>query len=86
MHLLHKNGKKSSLFNRAKISLFETQSPYFKTQISLFGPKKISHVCPTQGTSCETSQVVLAGVPGVFSRGSPVFAPPTDWPISYELK
>ena len=44
MHLLHKNGKKSSLFNRAKISLFETQSPYFKTQISLFGPKKISHV------------------------------------------
>ena len=20
------------------------------------------------------------------SRGSPVFAPPTDWPISYELK
>ena len=44
MHLLHKNGKKSSLFNRAKISLFQTQSPYFKTQISLFGPKKISHV------------------------------------------
>ena len=45
MHLLQKNGKKSSLFNRVKISLFETQSPYFKTQISLFGPKKISHVC-----------------------------------------
>ena len=21
-----------------------------------------------------------------FSRGSPVFAPPTDWPVSYELK
>ena len=28
--------------------------------------------------TCETSQVLLAGVPGVFSRGSPVFAPPTD--------
>ena len=33
----------------------------------------------------ETSQVLLAGVPGVFSQGSPVFAPPTDWPVSYEL-
>ena len=28
--------------------------------------------------TCETSQVLLAG--------SPVFAPPTDWPVSYELK
>ena len=36
--------------------------------------------------TCETSQVLLAGVPGVFSRGSPIFAPPTDWPGSYELK
>ena len=34
----------------------------------------------------ETSQVLLAGVPGGFSRDSPVFAPPTDWPVSYELK
>ena len=40
---------------------------------------------PTQGIS-ETSQVLLAGGPGVFSRGSPVFTPPTDWPISYEMK
>ena len=36
--------------------------------------------------TCETSQVLLAGVSGVFSLGSPVFAPPTDWPVSYELK
>ena len=36
--------------------------------------------------TCETSQVLLAGVPGGFSRGTPVFAPPTDWPVSYELK
>ena len=36
--------------------------------------------------TCETSQVLLAGVPGGFSRDSPVFAPPTDWPVSYELK
>ena len=35
--------------------------------------------------TCETSQVLLAGVSGGFSRGSPVFAPPTDWPVSYEL-
>ena len=31
-------------------------------------------------------QVLLAGMPGSFSRGSPVFAQPTDWPVSYELK
>ena len=36
--------------------------------------------------TCETSQVLLAGVSGGFSRGSPVFAPPSDWPVSYELK
>ena len=33
-----------------------------------------------------TSQALLAGVPDVFSRGFPVFAPHTDWPVSYELK
>ena len=33
--------------------------------------------------TCETSHVLLAGVPGGFSRDSPVFAPPTDWPVSY---
>ena len=36
--------------------------------------------------TCETSQVFLAGVPGGVSQGSPSFAPPTDWPVSYELK
>ena len=36
--------------------------------------------------TCDTSQVLLAGVPGGFSRGSPAFALPTDWPVSYELK
>ena len=40
---------------------------------------------PTRGT-CETSQVLLLGVSGGFSRGSPVFDQPTDWPVSYELK
>ena len=35
--------------------------------------------------ACETSQVLLVGVSSVFSRGLPVFAPPTDWPVSYEL-
>ena len=30
--------------------------------------------------TCETSQVLLADVLGGFSRGPPVFAPPTDWP------
>ena len=40
---------------------------------------------PTRGTS-EKNQVLLAGVPGAFSRGSPVFVPPTDLPVSIELK
>ena len=28
--------------------------------------------------TCETSHVLLAGVPGGFSQGTPLFAPPTD--------
>ena len=36
--------------------------------------------------TCETSQVLLVCVKGCFSRGSPVFARPTDWPVSNELK
>ena len=40
---------------------------------------------PTLST-CETSQVLLAGVQGGFSRGSSCFHSPTDWPVSYELK
>ena len=31
-------------------------------------------------------KVLLAGVTGGFSWGSFVFAPPTDWPVSYEQK
>ena len=40
---------------------------------------------PTWDT-CETSKVLLAGVSGGFSRGFPVFASPTVWPVSYEPK
>ena len=36
--------------------------------------------------TCESSQVLLAGVSGGFSRRSTVFAQPIDWPVSYELK
>ena len=36
--------------------------------------------------TCETSQVLLACVLYGFPRGSVVFATPTDWPVSYELK
>ena len=35
---------------------------------------------------CETRQALLAGVSGGFFGGSPVFAPPTDCPVSYELR
>ena len=55
--------------------------------------KSLDHLTAVSGVgsspalvTCETSQVLLAGVSGGFSRGSPVFAPPTDWPVSYELK
>ena len=34
---------------------------------------------------CKKSQVLPAGVSG-FSRDYPIFAAPTDWPVSYELK
>ena len=45
----------------------------------------ISPLYSFEGT-CETSQVLTAGVPGGFSRGSPVFAQSTDLLVSYELK
>ena len=45
----------------------------------------ISSSSPALAT-CETSQVLLAGVPVGFSQGSPVFAQPTDWHVSCELK
>ena len=55
--------------------------------------KSLDHLTAVSGVgsspalaTCETSQVLLADVSGGFSRGSPVFAPPTDWPVSYELK
>ena len=55
--------------------------------------RALDHLTAVTGVSsspalatCETSHVLLAGVSGGLSRGSPVFVPPTDWPISYELK
>ena len=36
--------------------------------------------------TCGTSQVLLAGVSGGFSPGTPVFAPPTDWSVSIWVK
>ena len=54
--------------------------------------KSLDHLTAVSGVgsspilaTCETSQVLLAGVQGGFSRGSPVFAPTTDWSVSYEL-
>ena len=34
--------------------------------------------------TCES--VLHAVVPGGFCRGSPVSVPPTEWPVSYELR
>ena len=40
------------------------------------------------GSNPRSGHVTLASVSGgfVFSRGSPVFVPPTDWRVSFELK
>ena len=38
------------------------------------------------GTVKSTHLTAVKGVSGGFSRGFPVFVPPTVWPISYELK
>ena len=46
----------------------------------------LGSICKSALATCETSQVLFAGVPDVFSQGCPVFAPPTDWSVSYELK
>ena len=52
---------------------------------TLFLLKSLDHLTAVTGVgsspalaTCETSQVLLAGVSGGFSRGSPVFDPPTD--------
>ena len=55
--------------------------------LSLDHPTAVSGVGSSPAlAACEASQVLLAGVSGDFSRGSPVFVPPTGWPVSYELK
>ena len=61
--------------------------------VFLFHTSPFDHLTAVSGVgsspalaTCETSQVLLAGVSGGFSRGSPVFAPPTDWSVSYELE
>ena len=64
---------------RAQIFHYRTSPFDHLTAVSCVG------LSPALAT-CETSQVLLASVSGGFSRGSPVFAPPTDWPVSYELK
>ena len=44
---------------------------------SIISPLSDAGSSPALAT-CETSQVLLAGVPGGFSRGSPFFVPPAD--------
>ena len=45
-----------------------------------------AHRCVWCGFETHVRHVLLAHVTGGFHRGSPVFAPPTDWPVSNELK
>ena len=46
----------------------------------------ISSLCLARVGAQHVAHVLLAGVSGSFSWGSPVFPPPTDWPVSYEVK
>ena len=44
-------------------------------------------VLAPHGAHVRQAKLCLRVVPCGFSRGgSPIFAPPTDWPVSYELK
>ena len=69
------------------ISVCYPEAHQLKFQVRFQGilPLCLVWVQPALAT-CVTSQVLLAGVPGGFLGGSPVFAPPTDWPVSHELK
>ena len=56
---------------------------WLRSQTSVLLIIRSSHRCgfaPRTGHEfiCETSHVLLAGVSGGFSPGTPVFAPPTD--------
>ena len=83
------NQQSSGKMQSYKTNSFEVPaSETFSVRSPLeYGPVRILNLgsSPTLAT-CETSQVLLAGVSGGFARGYPVFAPPTDWPVSYELK
>ena len=59
---------------------------WLRALIFHYRTKQFDHLTAVSGVgsspalaTCETSQVLLAGVSGGFSRGSPVFAPSTDW-------
>ena len=65
----------------AMVSKFHTHIPrdfVFNTEFCRFSescPFEVSGVGSSPAlATCETIQVLLAGVPGVFSRGPPVFA------------
>ena len=81
-------GSNIHLCNRFKYAYGGPRGRAVKNAVS----QSLDHLTAVSGVgsspvlaTCETSQVLLAGVSGGFSRGSPVFAPPTDWPVSYEL-
>ena len=82
--------QKCRLGTISNIKLLGEFNPVLKLTLqSIYGPTltAVSGVGSSPAlATCETSQVLLAGVSGGFSRGSPVFAPPTDWSVSYELK
>ena len=61
----------------------KAQAAHFKRFIKIKsdGVQKVTH-----HQLSSHNEELLTGVPGGFSRGSPVFAPPTDWSVSYELK
>ena len=77
-------------FNSFSVHCIATSQTIIYMYISLLSGVGFSPalgICEiSQVGTCEISQVLLVGVPGGFSWGSSVFAPPTDWSVSYELK
>ena len=69
---------------RSPICLFHRQRPRGRAVKS--ADDHLTALSGVGSSTYETSQVLLVGVSGGFSRDSPVFHPRTDWPVSYELK
>ena len=57
---------------------------WLRALIFHYHSKSFDHLYTVSDVGSSPRCARCAGVPGGFSQGSPVFAPPTDWPVSYD--